>query len=131
VKTRALHKRERLRSRKIIEKLFLTKQYFTIYPFRIYWSEEVFEGPPLQMAVGVPKKLFKKATERNLVKRRTREAYRKKKASLSELLDQNQQMLRFFLLYTAKESLPYQSIEQKIELILLKLAEKIQGNFSK
>jgi len=124
LKSGSLHKRDRLRSQKIIETLFHSKHYFIIYPFRIYWSKETSNNPSLQMAVSVPKKLQKKAVNRNLMKRRIREAYRRKKTHLMDSLVQSQHTLRIFLVYTTENRLTYHDIEKKIELIIEKLENK-------
>ena len=78
------------------------------------------------MAISIPKKLQKKAVNRNQLKRRTREAYRERKNSLTDLLVQSQQTLRIFLVYTTETLFTYHEIEIKIELILRKLKDKIQ-----
>ena len=120
----SLHKRDRLRSRKIIEALFHSRRYFTIYPFRIYWLLEESDTPSLQIAIGVPKKLIRKAVNRNQIKRRVREIYRKRKNHLADSLIQSQHTLRFFLVYITENRLTYQELEKKIELILEKLENK-------
>ena len=76
------------------------------------------------MAVSVPKKLQKKAVNRNLMKRRIREAYRRKKTHLMDSLVQSQHTLRIFLVYTTENRLTYHDIEKKIELIIEKLENK-------
>ena len=106
--------------------MFHSKRYFTIYPFRIYWLKETSDNPSLQMAISIPKKLQKKAVNRNQLKRRTREAYRERKNSLTDLLVQSQQTLRIFLVYTTETLFTYHEIEIKIELILRKLKDIIQ-----
>ena len=62
------------------------------------------EGPfPVSMGVSVPKRLFKRAVDRNLLKRRIREAYRLNKHGLYDLLLQSDQKLHMFIQYTQKE----------------------------
>lgn len=73
-------KSERLTQKKIIDSLFqkdsqiVSQRFF--YPFRVlYRSTDLHPDPP-QILISVPKRKFKKAVDRNLIKRRTREAYR-------------------------------------------------------
>ena len=66
---------------------------------------------PTQVLIYVPKRLFKHATDRNLLKRRMREAYRINKNLLKQT----------FLLqiqYQATEKLPFAAIEASIKQLL-------------
>ncbi len=56
-----------------------------------------------RMMVSVPKKLFKRAVKRNLLKRRIREAYRRQKSLLAGGVD-------VLFIYSSKEILPYETI---------------------
>ena len=58
---------------------------------------------PARMVVSVPKRSFKRAVQRNLLKRRIRESYRRQKALLGSGVD-------VLLIYTLKEVLPYEAI---------------------
>ena len=70
-------KEERLCNVKLIEKLFTDGSSFLVYPFRIIWLSEVANSVhPVQVLISVPKKRFKRAVDRNLLKRRIRELYR-------------------------------------------------------
>ena len=80
-------KSERLSSKKAIEALFKNGKSFYCSPFLIVWAYSNSDIPyPAQVAFSVPKKVFKSAVTRNLIKRRTREAYRKNKAILYDFL---------------------------------------------
>ena len=79
------------------------------------------------MAVSVPKRLFKRAVDRNLLKRRIREAYRLNKHGLRDQLLQSDQKLHILIQYTQKEISDFRSIEagilkgfEKLGLELLK-----------
>lgn len=76
------------------------------------------------MAVSVSKKLFKKAVHRNLIKRRTREAYRKQKQNLLQLILREKLILQCFFVYIGTKTENYMTIEKKIALILQTLADK-------
>ena len=69
---------ERLKSRKVIEQLFKQGQSFAQYPLRIVWVEmaEPRSEFPAQFALSVSRKKFKRAVDRNRIRRLVREAYR-------------------------------------------------------
>src|SRR5271170_3084196 len=70
-------KEERLCNKKLIDGLFHSGSSFLCYPFKVSWL--VVEEPriyPAQIVFSVSKKRFKRAVDRNLIKRRMREAYR-------------------------------------------------------
>jgi ribonuclease P protein component len=111
-------KSERLYKKKIIQELFNKSSSFYLYPFRIYF----FKGPDdllsHQVMFSVSKRNFKRAVDRNLLKRRMREAYR-----LNKLLLSGTSKLQIAYIYTAKELLPFEQIQEKILLSFKKLAE--------
>ncbi len=116
-------KDERLHSKKLIEKLFKEGKSFFKYPFKIVYLEtEPFNTAPVAVLVSVSKKRFKRAVERNRIKRLIREAYRKNKYILYESGKLNfQKSLLIGLIYTGKTIIPYNEIEKKIILILRQL----------
>jgi ribonuclease P protein component len=98
-----LGKNERLKSRKQIEQLFREGKNFALSPFRIYYliSPLINSSPSnLQFGTSAPGKNFKRAVDRNRIKRLTREAYRLQKKQLQEALTQKKIRLNvFFHLY--------------------------------
>ena len=128
-----LGKNERLKSRKQIELLFSEGKKFVVAPFRVFY---LFENPPainnsqnaLQFGVGVSSKHFKKAVDRNRIKRLTREAYRLQKNDLKEKLKLKGGQLRLFVIYTSKEMPDYKLVKDKLALALKKLETLIDEN---
>jgi ribonuclease P protein component len=80
---------------------------------------------PIQFALSVPKKNFKHAVDRNLLRRRIREAYRLQKDELYLALPNNQKQYSFMVLYTAKETLPYSEIEKGIRKMIRKFLVEV------
>ena len=73
------------------------------------------------MAVSVPKRLFKRAVDRNLLKRRIREAYRLQKPVFLEFLQASGLSLLVVIQYRGREIESYQTIEKKMRKALDKL----------
>ena len=124
-------KEERLSKVKLINQLFSEGKKFTITPFRVFWLDVDLETIyPAQVMISVSKKQFKKAVDRNLIKRRIREAYRKNKSNLYQHLNKTGTTTVFALLYTSGELVSYKEIEQKIIQVLQRL-QTIHENNSK
>ncbi|HDN58685.1 MAG: ribonuclease P protein component [Bacteroidetes bacterium] len=125
VKEFSLSKSERLSSRKSISSLFEAGRSIYAPPLRIIFKLGN-EGPhPAAMAISVPKRLFKRAVDRNLLKRRIREAYRLNKGILYKLLQKKDQKVILVIQYQDRKLGDYHSIEEALILGLTKLIEKL------
>ena len=120
-------KKVRLRSKKLIGKLFEEGQSISKYPLRMVWIEvdELPEDVLWQAAVSVSKKRFKHAVKRNLLKRRMREAIRLNIVGLQNILQGKDKKLALMLIYVANDIKTYQTIESALNQIFLKLIERI------
>jgi ribonuclease P protein component len=120
-----LAKQERLKSRKLIEQLFDEGKNFTVNPFRIYYLllplPTTHLSFTIQFGAGVSTKNFKRAVDRNRIKRITREAYRLQKLPLQEKLKEKKIRLNVFFIYTGKELPSYKEVYDTINLSLTRL----------
>ena len=116
-----LGKYERLKSRKQIELLFSEGKKFSITQFRVHYLFNELAGPSLQFGAGVSNKNFKKAVERNKIKRRVREAYRLQKNILQQKLKDKKSRLSIFIIYTGKVIPEYREVFVQMNKILDKL----------
>ncbi|MFA4852525.1 MAG: ribonuclease P protein component [Bacteroidales bacterium] len=118
-------KEERLSEKKIIEKLFERGCGFYVSPFKVLWVHADFESKyPAKVMMAVSGKNFRKAVDRNRIKRLMREAYRKNKHILYEALQNSSEKYAFMLLYTGKIIIPFRNMESKIILILQRLVKE-------
>lgn len=115
-------KEERLTNKKAFELLFNSGKSFVLSPFRLVWIETKSTSAfPVQLGISVPKKSFQKASDRNKLKRRIRESYRKNKHTLYEKLKKKNLHIALMVIYIAKNQLSYQEIERKMILSLQKV----------
>ena len=130
-----LGKEERLKSRKQIEQLFDKGKSIVVTPFRVYFIVNrelpIQKGESgLNFGIGVSAKNFKKAVDRNRIKRLTREAWRLQKNEITEKASETQRQLNVFFIYTGKELPDFTTVKEKVAIALKKLADKIDENIS-
>jgi ribonuclease P protein component len=116
-----LQKNERLKSRKLIEQLFSEGKKFVINPYRVFYILEKKEQALLQFGVGVSSRNFKKAVDRNRVKRLIKESYRLQKNLLQDKIKDENYQLNIFVIYTAKELPEYTTTFETMTKVLDKL----------
>lgn len=123
-------KEERLCSKKLIEELFHNGSSFLLYPFRIVWLKHALpEDVPVQVLINVPKRRFKKAVHRNLIKRRIRESYRLNKSDdLYVFLEGHSSQLLLAFQYVGKEIAEFEVINKKLKLVLIQLKDTYLKN---
>lgn len=123
-----LQKKERLNSKILIEKLFSGgSKSLPAFPLRIVYMpiEEEEDYPTLSILISVPKKKFKRAVKRNRVKRQIREAYRKNKFILKDILDKENKKAAIAFIWLGNELYESSDIENKVVKLLQLTAEKL------
>ncbi len=115
------NKKERLKSKKEIELLFSEGKSISKYPVRLVYRKSTFEEHiKIRTGVSASKRNFKKAVDRNCIKRLMRESYRKNKYIVPNTTHQ----FTFMFLFLGKEIPEYSLVESKIKGILQKFVEQ-------
>ena len=108
-------KAEKLKSKKQIEQLFRKGSQAFNYPFKLIWF---YTGPSNEvrskLLIGASRKNLKKATDRNKMKRRMREAYRRNKTRLLDSLSANDSYCNIGIIHVGKEISTFKETEKKI-----------------
>ena len=120
-------KEERLCNKRLIDKLFHSGSSFLCYPFKV---SLLYNAEPQNFHVhvlfAVPKRRYKRAVDRNLIKRCMRESYRlHKQQNLYHLLQTADKTIVLSIGYIGKEIAPYSLIEKKMLKLLTQLAQQL------
>ena len=125
-------KEERLCSKRLIESLFRNGSSFVVYPYRVvflYIESTPENTVPLQCVISVSKRRFRKAVDRNAIKRRMREVYRLQKSDLYCFLREHSLHLLVAFQYVGKEKEPYALLYQRMGKVLAELKDEHTQNF--
>jgi ribonuclease P protein component len=106
----SLGKKERLSRETYIKELFSKGSSFYFHPFKVLYLPHPDPGSTInEVLFSVPKRQFKRAVDRNKIKRRVREAYRLNKSEMT-----TPKKLLIAYIYTAKTILPSETFQQKV-----------------
>jgi ribonuclease P protein component len=116
-------KAERLHSKKNIQELFTKGSFFYLHPLKVLTLPNLDQNSPNhQVLISVSKRNFKRAVDRNTIKRRIREGYRLQKEQL-----ENPAKLLIGFLYVAKEILPSDVIHKSMLASFKKIGDYKSG----
>ncbi len=116
-------KSERLCSRKAIGSLFSDGNTLFHHPFRLLWTGSGEEGraASARIAISVPRKKFRKASDRNHIKRLIRESYRRNKGIVLDSLEASGSNIDIMIIYVSDRLYDYDHIDLKLKEILKEL----------
>jgi ribonuclease P protein component len=130
VKQFSYKKKEKLKSRKQLEALFTAGKMFIVFPLKIFYKEVELQNNSLKTGVGTSRKNFRKAVDRNRIKRLLREAYRMEKPRLLNYLAQNKKQIALFFLYVDKSLPEYDLLKEKMQQAIDKLIKNLDERAS-
>jgi ribonuclease P protein component len=121
-------KKEKLCHRRSFDLLFEDRKSFNAGRFWIIYKLDLppeLVTAPLMIAFAVPKRSFKKAVDRNLIKRRMREAFRLHKAPVIEYFREKGMHVAFLVKYNPREILSFKEIEKDMRYALRRIQKLI------
>jgi ribonuclease P protein component len=119
------NKQEKLKSKKQLDILFESGKGLTVFPIKIFYAFNNEQDNIIKAGVGVSSRNFKKAVQRNRIKRLMREAYRTQKQPLHLYLNNNKKQLAIFLLFIDKTMPQYNLIKEKMKLCIERLIHEL------
>ncbi len=119
-----LSKTERLCGQKRISRLFEEGESGFVYPYRYVFLRDTSQREAA-LLISVSKRYHKRANKRNLLKRRTREAFRMNNSDLKSILTKESSGIDLALIYSTKEILNYNTIENAVRKILETIQEHL------
>ncbi len=108
-------KSEKLKSQKSIELLFASGKKIYKFPFTLIFIHENHTDSLVKFGVSVSKRNFKKAVERNRIKRLMRECYRLNKALLYPKINSSTSIM---IIYNHKEIMTFKEMEKRYKMLI-------------
>ncbi|GAA4942278.1 ribonuclease P protein component [Algibacter agarivorans] len=116
-------KKEKLKSKKLIDQLFTEGQSVSAFPLRLVYMPTTFDEDVIaKTGVSVSKRNFKTAVDRNRIKRLLREVYRLNKADFFNNLTTQH---AFMILYIGKDKPTFTQVETRMKILFEKFSNKI------
>ncbi|NVK65409.1 MAG: ribonuclease P protein component [Flavobacteriales bacterium] len=127
-----LGKKNKLCSPKLIDEVFASGRHVKSYPFVVRFLEtDLPQDAHFQIVFSAPKRTFRKAVQRNRIKRICKESFRMQRASLDNYLQKQNKQIALFLVYTPREELSVKQLEGKTKKLIDKIITQLESNDAK
>ena len=114
---------EKLKKKNLISELFASGKSASVFPLKMIYLQNDHDSPfKIQAGVSVSKRNFKRAVDRNRIKRLMRESYRKNKYLIYNNEDTKKHILMF--IYQGKDEVSYVQMEEKMKQLIEKFLQK-------
>jgi ribonuclease P protein component len=114
---------EKLKKKILISELFASGKSASVFPLKMIYLQNDHDSPfKIQAGVSVSKRNFKRAVDRNRIKRLMRESYRKKKYLIYNNEDTKKHIMMF--IYQGKDEVSYELMEEKMTRLIEKFLQK-------
>lgn len=110
-----LSKKEKLKGHKLIDFLFKERKSIKAYPFVIIYKKIEYTGVPILLGVSASKRNFKKAVDRNKIKRLTREAFRTQKQNFGFNAESSDFTLATMFIYIGSDIPSYDQVSKGLQ----------------
>ena len=118
-------KEERLYGHAALDNVYNKGSHLQSDFIKIIYLEVTESNYPCRVVFSVPKRSFKKAVDRNLIKRRMREVYRNYKHILYNDLNEKQKNIHIYLIYLSKEILSFDELKNALPKALKIVVSKL------
>jgi len=114
---------EKLKKKILISELFASGKSASVFPLKMIYLQNDHDSPfKIQAGVSVSKRNFKRAVDRNRIKRLMQESYRKNKYLIYNNEDTKKHIMMF--IYQGKDEVSYELMEEKMIQLIEKFLEK-------
>lgn len=122
-------RKEKLKSRKLMDQLFAAGKSVSVFPVKAMFNEiDAALDFRVKAGVGVSSRNFKKAVDRNRIKRLLREAYRLNKQPLLDFATANNKKIAVFFLFVDKILPDFETLQNKMPALIDKLIKQLNEN---
>lgn len=117
--------KEHLKSKSVIDNLYANGASATAFPLRaVFLEQPATQEPTAAILINVAKRRFRHAVDRNLLKRRIREAYRTGKHQFIETLENNGKKMAVAIMYIDTKPSSTAHLRYKTEKLLRGILSK-------